>query len=135
MFGKRADGKVVKTKDPIFMIIPHVMKKRSDSQVFYTEELPIAPLDEYIAKKEAEGIPFTNPYNNPSTPAVTPNAIIDNESQTNISLTISLYVFIPRRSSPLEYSENNIYGLFLEFIWLNVFKAASLHFKSLSALL
>ena len=56
MFGKRADGKVVKTNDPIFMIIPHIMKKRSDSQVFYTEELPIAPLDEYIAKKEAEGI-------------------------------------------------------------------------------
>ena len=56
MFGKRADGKVVKTNDPIFMIIPHIMKKRSDSQVFYTEELPIAPLDEYIANKEAEGI-------------------------------------------------------------------------------
>lgn len=56
MFGKRADGKVIRTHDPIFMIIPHVMKKRSDSQVFYTEEIPIAPLDEYIAKKEAEGI-------------------------------------------------------------------------------
>ena len=56
MFGKRADGKVIKTKDPIFMIIPHIMKKRSDSQVFYTEEIPIAPLDEYIAQKEAEGI-------------------------------------------------------------------------------
>lgn len=56
MFGKRADGKVIKTKDPIFMIIPHIMKKRSDSQVFYTEEIPIAPLDEYIAKKDAEGI-------------------------------------------------------------------------------
>ena len=56
MFGKRADGKVIKTNDPIFMIIPHIMKKRSDSQVFYTEEIPIAPLDEYIAQKEAEGI-------------------------------------------------------------------------------
>jgi len=56
MFGKRADGKVIETNDPIFMIIPHIMKRRSDSQVFYTEEIPIAPLDEYIAKKEAEGI-------------------------------------------------------------------------------
>ena len=62
MFGKRADGKVIKTNDPLFMIIPHIMKRRSDSQVFYTEEIPIAPLDEYIAKKEAEGIKMSYMY-------------------------------------------------------------------------
>ena len=56
MFGKRSDGRMLKKVDPIFMIIPHIMKKRSDAQVFYTEDISLAPLDEYIAKKDAEGI-------------------------------------------------------------------------------
>ena len=56
MFGRRSDGRALKTIDPIFKVMPHVMKKRSDAQVFYTEEIPLAPLDEYIAKKDAEGI-------------------------------------------------------------------------------
>lgn len=56
MFGKRSDGRALKTIDPIFKVMPHVMKRRSDAQVFYTEEIPLAPLDEYIAKKDAEGI-------------------------------------------------------------------------------
>ena len=56
MFGRRSDGRTLKTIDPIFKVMPHVMKRRSDAQVFYTEEIPLAPLDEYIAKKDAEGI-------------------------------------------------------------------------------
>ena len=56
MFGKRSDGRMLKKVDPIFMIIPHIMKKRSDAQVFYTEDISLAPIDEYIAKKDAEGI-------------------------------------------------------------------------------
>lgn len=56
MFGFRSDGRKLKTTDPIFRIIPHIMKKRSDSQVFYKQELPIRSLDEYISKKEQEGI-------------------------------------------------------------------------------
>lgn len=56
MFGKRADGRIIRRVDPFFMLIPHIMKRRSDAQVFYTEDLPLAPLDEYITKKEAEGI-------------------------------------------------------------------------------
>ena len=56
MFGRRSDGRALKTIDPIFKVMPHVMKKRSDAQVFYTEEIPLAPLDEYISKKDAEGI-------------------------------------------------------------------------------
>lgn len=56
MFGKRADGKVLKKVDPFFTLIPHIMKRRSDAQVFYTEEIPLAPLDEYISRKESEGI-------------------------------------------------------------------------------
>jgi len=56
MFGRRADGRKLRNVSPFFILMPHIMKKRSDSQVFYSQEIPLAPLDEYIAKKEAEGI-------------------------------------------------------------------------------
>lgn len=56
MFGKRADGRRLKKISPFFLLMPHIMKRRSDAQVFYSHEISLAPLDEYIAKKEAEGI-------------------------------------------------------------------------------
>ncbi len=56
MFGLRTDGRKLKTIGPFFRVIPHVMKERSDSHVYYTQDLPIKTLDEYIAKKEQEGI-------------------------------------------------------------------------------
>lgn len=56
MFGLRTDGRKIKTIGPFFRVIPHVMKDRSDSHVYYTQDLPIKSLDEYIAKKEQEGI-------------------------------------------------------------------------------
>ena len=36
--------------------MPLIMKKRSDSHVYYTEDIPLATMDEYIAKKAEEGI-------------------------------------------------------------------------------
>lgn len=59
MFGKRSDGRLIKGVDIFFKIIPHIMDKRSDSQVFFKSEIELGPLDEYIAKKEAEGIKIT----------------------------------------------------------------------------
>lgn len=56
MFGKRADGKRIKKVSPFFMVIPHVMKRRSDAQVYYSQEISLGPIDEYISSKEAEGI-------------------------------------------------------------------------------
>ena len=56
MFGHRSDGRKLKTLDPLFRVIPHIMKDRNDAHVYYTEELPIKSLDEYIAKKAEEGI-------------------------------------------------------------------------------
>lgn len=56
MFGKRTDGRRLKRISPFFLLMPHIMKKRSDAQVFYSQEISLAPLDEYIARKEAEGI-------------------------------------------------------------------------------
>ena len=52
MFGFRSDGRKIKTTGPLFKLIPLLMKKRSDAHVYYKQELPIKPLDEYIAKKE-----------------------------------------------------------------------------------
>lgn len=59
MFGIRADGRKLKSVSPIFKLMPIIMKKRSDSHVYYTEDIPLAPLDEYIAKKAEEGIKLT----------------------------------------------------------------------------
>ena len=56
MFGLRCDGRKLKTLDPLFRVIPHVMKERNDAHVYFTEDLPIKTLDEYIAKKNEEGI-------------------------------------------------------------------------------
>lgn len=51
MFGKRSDGRKLKSVSPIFKIMPLIMKKRSDSHVYYTEDVPLTTLDEYISKK------------------------------------------------------------------------------------
>lgn len=56
MFVKRSDGRRLRKISPFLLLMPHIMKRRSDAQVFYSQEIPIAPLDEYIAKKDAEGI-------------------------------------------------------------------------------
>lgn len=56
MFGYRTDGRKLKNVGPFFKIIPHIMKKRSDSHVYYTQDIGLAPLDEYIYNKEQEGI-------------------------------------------------------------------------------
>jgi len=56
MFGKRSDGRKIKNVGPFFRLMPHVMKKRSDAHVYYSEDIPITKLDEYINKKSAEGI-------------------------------------------------------------------------------
>ena len=56
MFGYRSDGKKVKNIPPFFKLIPHIMKKRNDSQVYYSEDISITALDEYIDKKAEQGI-------------------------------------------------------------------------------
>jgi hypothetical protein len=56
MFGFRTDGKKVKNLETIFRIIPHIMTKRSDAQVYYTEDIALEPLDAYIDQKAKDGI-------------------------------------------------------------------------------
>ena len=56
MFGHRADGKKVKNLEPIFRILPSVMIDRSDSQVYFKQDIPLRNMEEYIDKKAKEGI-------------------------------------------------------------------------------
>lgn len=56
MFGHRSDGRKLKSIPPIFKIIPQIMRTRADSQVYYSYDIPISGMDEYISKKAEEGI-------------------------------------------------------------------------------
>lgn len=62
MFGKRSDGIRLKTIDPIFKIIPHIMTDRSDSQVSYLYPVRCDALDGFVAAKRAEGISYNYMY-------------------------------------------------------------------------
>ncbi len=56
MFGFRSDGKKVKNASLLFRIMPHIMKTREDSQVYFSQDVPIKYMDAYIDKKAEEGI-------------------------------------------------------------------------------
>ena len=56
MFGHRCDGRKIKGISPLFKIIPCLMKERSDSQVFFKQDIVLGPLDEYMNKKAEEGL-------------------------------------------------------------------------------
>lgn len=60
MFGKRADGKAVKGLNPFYRIIPYIMKKRSDSQVFFEDRIYLDNINEYINNKKEDGIRITH---------------------------------------------------------------------------
>lgn len=56
MFGFRSDGKKVKNASLLFRIMPHIMRTREDSQVYFSQDVPIKYMDAYINKKAEEGI-------------------------------------------------------------------------------
>lgn len=55
MLKKRKDGQLVKMNS-LYKIIPLIMEDRSDAQVWFKEEIPIQGIDEYIKKKQNQGI-------------------------------------------------------------------------------
>ncbi len=59
MFGFRPDGRKVRSLSPIFRVIPSVMMERADAQVYFKQDIPLKTLDEYITKKQNEGIRVT----------------------------------------------------------------------------
>lgn len=60
MFGKRYDGRRIKTLDTFFKIVPYIMKTRNDSQVYFEDKICIDNLEAYIQKKREEGITLSH---------------------------------------------------------------------------
>lgn len=56
MFNKRPDGRAIQNLEPMQMIMPYVMKTRTDSMNMYEDTFACEPLDAYIKEKAAEGI-------------------------------------------------------------------------------
>ncbi|MBO4360786.1 MAG: 2-oxoglutarate dehydrogenase [Eubacteriaceae bacterium] len=55
MFSKRTDGRQIKGLDPIFRMIPYIMKTRAESQVMVKQDFRCEVFDGYIKSKRAEG--------------------------------------------------------------------------------
>ena len=51
----RADGKRVKSDDPMYAIIPYIMKKRYDAMNMITLDIPVEPMKEYMRRMRREG--------------------------------------------------------------------------------
>ena len=54
MFGHRSDGRKIKSLDPLFYAIPHLMPRRDDSMVFADMNIEMTELDRYVKEKRAE---------------------------------------------------------------------------------
>lgn len=54
MFGKRYDGRLLKTLDPFYKMVPYIMKTRTDAQVYFEDKICIDNLEEYIKRKKNE---------------------------------------------------------------------------------
>ena len=51
----RADGKLLRHTDPMYRIVAHVMKRRSDALNSITLDIPLEPIEKYIRMKKKEG--------------------------------------------------------------------------------
>ena len=56
MLFDRADGKLLRHTDPMYRVVAHIMKKRSDSMNSITLDIPLEPIEKYIRLKKKEGI-------------------------------------------------------------------------------
>mgnify|MGYP000009469454 FL=1 len=56
MFGRRSDGRRLKTIPTFFKVIPCIMPEREDSQVYFKQDIVLNNIDTYIDKKAEEGI-------------------------------------------------------------------------------
>lgn len=54
MFSNRYDGRQIKTIDRIFKLVPHIMSKRHDAQIFYKQQVFCEPLNTYIREHREE---------------------------------------------------------------------------------
>lgn len=60
MFLGRADGKRLRHSDPMYSVVAHIMKKRSDSMNNITLDIPLEPIEKYIRQKKKEGVSLSH---------------------------------------------------------------------------
>lgn len=53
-FGDRKDGQRLRNTHSFFAVMPHIMKKRSDSQVYFDEFIEIEELEKYVRRMRKE---------------------------------------------------------------------------------
>jgi hypothetical protein len=54
-FGDRSDGRRLRTLDPMFTLIPYIMRTRLDSQNLFEFDIPLEHMEEYLHHKREEG--------------------------------------------------------------------------------
>lgn len=54
-FGDRYDGRLLRSIDPFYKIIPYIMKTRADAQNLFDDRIEISAIEEYLNKKRREG--------------------------------------------------------------------------------
>ena len=55
-FGDRKDGYRLRKADPMFRLIPYIMKERSDAQVFFEDRVYLEETDRLIRQLRNEGL-------------------------------------------------------------------------------
>lgn len=55
-FGDRYDGRLLRTIDPFYKIIPYIMKTRVDAQTYFEDKIEINKIEEYLKEKRKAGI-------------------------------------------------------------------------------
>jgi hypothetical protein len=56
----RKDGRRVKDADPIYSIIPYILKYRYDSMNMIEIDIPVAPMQKYLNEKRKQGYRFSH---------------------------------------------------------------------------
>lgn len=57
--GDRYDGRLLKKIDPIFKLIPFIMKERVDAQVYFNDKIILDKTEKFLQTKRNEGISIT----------------------------------------------------------------------------
>ena len=60
MLFDRADGKMLRHSDPMYRVMAHVLKQRSDSMNNITLDIPLEPIEKYIRMKKKEGVSMSH---------------------------------------------------------------------------
>lgn len=57
---KRKDGVALKNVDPMYTLVPYIMKERNDAMNMTTVYIPEEPMQEYINRKRKEGVAISH---------------------------------------------------------------------------